>query len=296
MVGVGLSTGTQVAALEQEAIGTHVVGIATDAALRVEPGDNLVQEIGGFLGARAGGHGAAEGELRHPGFLEVVLGRELLGLLDEGLEFVGRGAVPVHGEHAHAAVGAGVEELAHPAETLVVAAAVGHGGRDQLGLAAVGRDVGRVGRGGFGRGHGGLGAGVGLVEAQDVAGAAGAAEHGLDGGEPVAEHLAAPEHGHELDAGGQAAGGDHVPVVGPGDGAVAAEGLDGRGVVVGGTTLAGGALRDVHMGVLVAVGDGHGGGGEEAGGDELGEGDHCDGTFFLLYFLKLCANKRRPVL
>lgn len=141
-----------------------------------------------------------------------------------------------------------------------------------------------------------MGAGVGLVEAQDVAGAAGAAEHGLDGGEPVAEHLAAPEHGHELDAGGQAAGGDHVPVVGPGDGAVAAEGLDGRGVVVGGTTLAGGALRDVHMGVLVAVGDGHGGGGEEAGGDELGEGDHCDGTFFLLYFLKLCANKRRPVL
>ena len=89
LVGVGLSTGAQVAALQQETIGTHVVGIATDAALRIEPRDHLVQEVGGLLGTRASRHGAAEGELRHPGFLEVVLGCKLLGLLDEGLEFVG---------------------------------------------------------------------------------------------------------------------------------------------------------------------------------------------------------------
>ena len=190
----------------------------------------------------------------------------------------------MHGEHAHAAVGTGVEELAHPAETHVVAAAVGHGGRDQLGLAAVGGDVGGVGLGSFGGGHGGLGAGIGLVEAHDVVAAT--AEHGLDGGEPVAKHLAAPEHGDELDTRGQGAHGDHVPVVGPGDGAVAAQGLDGRGVVVGGTTLAGGALRDVHMGVLVGVGGSHSGGGEKAGGDELCEGDHCDETFFLF----LCSS------
>lgn len=174
-----MSSGRKTTSAEEVVVRTHEVGIAGDHGLRVQPGENLGEELLGLAGRRAGVDVVAEGKLGDPDTLEALLGSERDGLVDEGLELLGGVTVPVHGEGADAAVGAGLQESVHPVQAFAGRTAVGDTGGNQLGLAAVGGDVLLVGLRGLGGGHGGLGAVVGLVEAQNVLAAAG--KRRLDG-------------------------------------------------------------------------------------------------------------------
>lgn len=269
---VSLAADAQITSTEQVAVSTHVVGVASNLLLLVQPGEDIAQELGRLVAATRARHIGVESKLGNPSLSQVELIGKVGSLLDEGLEIVGRFTVPVHRQGIDIAIRAGVEEVAHPVEALVSTNAVGNSGRDELGLAAERGDVLAVVVGGIGGRHGGLGFHVRLVEAEDIAVAA--VEEGLDGGEPTSEHLATPEHGDELNVGGKVTHGVHVPVVGPGYGAAVGKGLDGGSVVVGSTALGGGlALGDGGVGVTVAVRGGNGGSGHESGSKVL-EGDH----------------------
>ena len=253
---------------EQVVLSAHEVRVASDTGLLVEPRDDVVQESSGSSQIGGAVDISSEGELGDPDLGEAVVASSADGLGDEGLELVGGVTVPVNGHTGDAAAGAGVHEGVHPAETLAVVGGGARGGSDELGLTRVGGDVRLVVVGGIRRAHVGLGGNIGLVEAHDVVATAG--EDSLDGANPAAEVPSTPEHGDELDTVGQGAGERTSPVVGPGNGVAGAQGRHGGDVVVGSTALAGGGA----LGLLHGGGDGRGG--DEAGSEQLSEGDHFE--------------------
>lgn len=264
---VDLAARRQGATVEEVALGAHKVGITSEGGLRVEPGQDLLEEISGLL-VVAAVHGAVESKLGKPDLLDTALLSKVDGLGNEGLEILGIVAVPVDADASNVAVGACVHERLQPVEALAGAPAVGNRRTEEGGFAGVGGDILVVRVGGVGGRHAGLAVVVGLVEAQDVFATAG--EGGLDGRPPAAEHLATPEHGDELDTLGDKAHGKHVPVEGPGDSM--RDRLNQGHIVVGSTTLVVGALG---VSVVFGMRGSQSGGCHEAGGDQFGEADHC---------------------
>jgi hypothetical protein len=233
-------------AVQQVSSLTHEVGIASHVGLRVQPRHHLLEEVGRLRRVPAT-EGAAKRELGHPDFADAVLVGQVDGLADKVLEVLRRLAVPVHRQPADVAFPARIHERLQPVEALSRSVAIGHSGADERSLAGIRRDVVQVGRDSIRRGHVGLVRHVGLVEAQDVLASAG--KHRLDGRAPPAEHLASPEHGNVLEAGGQDPVGQHVPIIRPGN--RLGHGMDKRGYRVGRAALVGQALVVV---VVVAMG------------------------------------------
>lgn len=287
---VSLTRLVQHAITKQIVRGTEEVRVASDTRLGVEPGEDLIEESNGSSRIRNTADVLVQRELGNPDLGQAVAVRSADGLCDEGLELIGSVAVPVDGQARDAARRAVANELLEPGQAQTRGGGRGNGGRDQLGLAGVGRDVVLVVARGLRGRHVGLRGHVGLVEAQDVAAARG--ERCLDGGNPAAEVLGTPEHGHILDAGRQAAVHREGPVVGPGDGAAGAQREDKGGVIVGGTTL-GSAAALLHLDCQgLGDWDGEGRGGKKASGEQLSEGDHFD-MFKRNEVCVFCSQKRR---
>lgn len=258
---------------QEDRVGAHEVGVAANTRLRVEPRENLSEELD-LRGIVTGGL-----ELGDPNLLDVVLVGEFDGLVDELLEVVGEGriGVPVDSKSADLAVSALAEEALHPVQSLTGGARVANSRADEGGIAGVGGHVLLVVGGSLGRRHVGLAGDVGLVEAQQVLAARGKGRVGS--GRPATVHLGAPEHGDVLHAGGKGTIGLHVPVVGPGD---TSQCSDEGGLVVS-STLLGGSSVTLGVEVLMRlVRSSQSNGSHEAGHEKSAERNHLDDLVKLL--------------
>lgn len=267
LVAVGLTDSVESTVGEEVVVGRHEIRVASDSRLAVEVGNSIGDEtVGGSLVGDTTGI-SGESKLGDPDLGERVGAGSVDSLLDESLELVDVVSIPVNsdtGELARRALG---HERTQPAQTLAVGGGGRHGGGDELGLAGVRGDVVLVVAGSVGGRHVGLRRDIRLVETQDVLATAG--QSSLNGSDPATEVPGTPEHRDVVDTGGHAAGQGHGPVIGPGNVSAAGHGRDGRDVIVSGTALASAAL-------LVLDGGSQGGGGHQAGSEQLSEGNHFD--------------------
>ena len=266
--GVDLAAGAQAATAEKVPLRAHEVGITSDVGLGVEPWQDVLEEGGRFVRVAAI-NGTVQSKLREPDLVNAVLVTQVDGLRDKFLQVIRRFAVPVDGEASDVAVGTAVHKLLHPVKTLAGVIAVGCGRADESSLAGIWGNVLFVGMDGIGRGHASLGWVVGFVEAEDVLAAAG--KSSLDRRRPTAEHLAAPEHWHELNTVRDESHGKHVPVVRPGNSM--SDRLNQCDIVVGSATL---ASRALSVAVVVAMGGGQSRGGQKTSSSEFGEANHFE--------------------
>ena len=240
------------------------VRIPRNTRLVVQPRQHLRDELELAL--------ALTTELSHPDIADALAARKLDRLAHMVLEAlnVARGAVPVDSKEIDRALAtARVEKRPQPPQALLPASLVARdGGRTQLRAAGVRVHVLLPHVGGLLGAHVGLAGVVRLVEAEDVLCAGG--EGLLDCAGPLAQHLGAPEHGHEL---GTAARPRGRPVVAPAKGQFAEEAGE-DGFVVEGEAALVVAAEEAGFVLLVDWG-GEGGCGQEAGEKEGLHGDHC---------------------
>lgn len=265
LVAVSLANGVERTTAEEIVVGGHEVGVASDGGLAVKVGHGFGQEgVGGSLISNTTGI-RGESELSDPDLGKRVAAGSVDGLLDESLELIDGGAVPVNGQTSQLARCALIHEGLHPAQTLAIIGGGRDSRRDELGLAGVRGDVVLVVAGGIGGRHIGLAGDIRLVETQDIL--ATARKSSLNSGNPTTEVLGTPEHRDEVNTLGQVARQGHSPVVSPSDVTTVGHGGNGRDIVVSSTALASAALLDLDGGSQSS-------GGHKAGSEQLGEGNH----------------------